>query len=289
MTSEQIEVMHIMATCPTVRKAISKELFSKYDRVYPFTTESIRYYMKDLSNKSVLSVASSGDHAIEAYAHGAKSVDTFDLNVFTNYYQELKIEALKQLSFEEFHSMFTNEGHGENDEETFDIFNKIRNQLSKKTIEIFEYIIKTYVYDNDMLNNYMFFTKAKDDECKRRLDYFDEKKYYEVQKMLQGKTTTYINTNLLNLCEQLNKKYDYIFLSNISSYIRDIDVMISILKELKEFLKKDGVIYFGYVYGDDDFALNQRYEELDNISHEVVPSAKRLDIYTKDLVYKLKK
>ena len=43
-----------------------KELFQKFDTTYLFTTENIAGYMPPLKDKTVLTVASSGDHFLNA-------------------------------------------------------------------------------------------------------------------------------------------------------------------------------------------------------------------------------
>ena len=60
-------------------------ILNHFDRLYPFTTENISGYFKekDIKNKSILTVGSSGDQAINAFAMGAKEVTIFDINPFT--------------------------------------------------------------------------------------------------------------------------------------------------------------------------------------------------------------
>ena len=287
MPSELLEISQLIALDPTYIRQRNDGLFTKYDRIYPFTTESIKYYMDDLTDKDVLAVAASGDHAIESFYHGANSVDTFDINLLTNYYQELKIEAMKRLSYEEFFKLFTDEGYGINDDEALKIYEKVRPYLNDKTQYLFDYILNKYIFDNDLLNINLFFATSPKDQYDIRLNYFDIDSYYEHQKSLQGKDVNFINTDIINLDKRLNKKYDVMFLSNISSYITDINVMINILKRLKKHLTENGTIYFSYIYGDDDFELDNKYYSLKNVSYDTVPCAR--DYESVDKVYKLKK
>ena len=289
MASEQLEITELITMDPVYIRSRKDGLFTQYDRIYPFTTESIKHYMGNLEGKDVLAVAASGDHAIESFGHGANSVDTFDVNKLTSYYQNLKIEGMKHLSYEEFFKLFTDEGYGINDDEALKIFNKLRPYLDDKTIEVFEYVLNNYIYDNDLLNTNLFFATSSNDEYNQRLDYFNEEDYYQHQESLQDKSVSFINTDIVDLPSKLDKLYDVMYLSNISSYVTDIKVMISILKDLKKHLTKDGMIYFSYIYGDDEFELNDKYYKLKNITCDEVPCARDLDENLKDKVYMLKK
>ena len=70
--------------------------------LYPFTNENIGAYFSklDFKDKSVLTVTSSGDHIINSILMGAKEVDAFDVNPLAKHYSELKIAAIKSLTFE---------------------------------------------------------------------------------------------------------------------------------------------------------------------------------------------
>lgn len=72
--------------------------------LYPFTTENLAGYLGriNFSGKSVLTVHGSGDHALNAFFLGAKSVASFDVNARTSYFSELKFAALKTLDRREF-------------------------------------------------------------------------------------------------------------------------------------------------------------------------------------------
>ena len=82
--------------------------FGEYSRLYLFTTENIKGYLKhfDVTNKNVLAPTSSGDHAFESILKGAKSVDMFDINKYSKYMVKLKIAAIKALERGEFLEYF---------------------------------------------------------------------------------------------------------------------------------------------------------------------------------------
>ena len=80
----------------------------KYTPMYVYGTEQIsNYYSKlDLKDKTVLTIAGSGDQAINALYFGAKEVTCFDINLLTGYFINLKITALKYLTYKEFLTYF---------------------------------------------------------------------------------------------------------------------------------------------------------------------------------------
>ena len=76
----------------------------RFNSIYPFTTENIAGYMKglDLVNKRVICVTGSGDHVLNIVLLGCKNILTFDVNPLTKYYMDLKLSAIKYLSYKEF-------------------------------------------------------------------------------------------------------------------------------------------------------------------------------------------
>ena len=59
----------------------------RFSWIYPFTTENINGYidMFDLKDKSLFTVGSSGDQAINAILKGCKDITVLDINPFTKY------------------------------------------------------------------------------------------------------------------------------------------------------------------------------------------------------------
>ena len=76
----------------------------RFNSIYPFTSENIAGYMKDLdlTGKKVITVTGSTDHILNAILQGATEITTFDINPLTKPYMDLKISALKNLSYEDF-------------------------------------------------------------------------------------------------------------------------------------------------------------------------------------------
>ena len=74
--------------------------FSKYDKIYYSTNESLDKILKDIDikDKKVLSVQASGDQPLYFSYKGAKQVDTFDINKLTFYNYILRIWFIRYLN-----------------------------------------------------------------------------------------------------------------------------------------------------------------------------------------------
>ena len=80
----------------------------EFDEIYPFTTENIAGYINkfDLNNKSLLTLGSSSDQAINAIMSGCKDISIIDICPFTKFYFYLKKAAILSLNYDEFLSFF---------------------------------------------------------------------------------------------------------------------------------------------------------------------------------------
>lgn len=89
-------------------KEIDVKNFNNLSPIYSFTTENIARYFEylDFKNKTVLTVAASGDHIINAFYKGANKVYGFDINYIALIFTELKLVALQNLEYEEFLHFF---------------------------------------------------------------------------------------------------------------------------------------------------------------------------------------
>lgn len=81
------------------------DTFKKYGKIYLNTTENIKGILEgmNLKDRKVLSVAGSGDQALNAYFLGAEVVTLFDINPLAFAQAELKFTAAQKLDYEEFY------------------------------------------------------------------------------------------------------------------------------------------------------------------------------------------
>ena len=238
----------------------------RFSSIYSFTTENIAGYMYelDLSNKSVITVTGSSDHIINAILKGCTDITTFDINPLSKYYMDLKISAIKELSYDEFLDFLL---YDTNKSFSYDIINKLDmnndsktfwlNELSKndnnglKMKESGLFNLKYFDIEN-IINSNLYINKENYDIIKDRL------KYVKIK---------FLESNLKDL--KINKNYDYMFLSNISDYL-DIMYDNNSLMEYKElifkFLKKVKVIYFAYIY---DIGKKDKRSPIDDIENVI--------------------
>lgn len=88
----------------------SHDLLSKSLALYEFTTENIAEYLPllDASGKRCLTIAASGDQAINLLMAGAKEVTTFDSSLAAGEVTWLKIQALSDLDWADRHDFSRN-------------------------------------------------------------------------------------------------------------------------------------------------------------------------------------
>lgn len=234
-------------------KVSTNRKYKKYSRLYSFTTENIKEYYKyiNFKNKKVLTVSASGDHAINALLEGAALVDTFDINMFSKYYSELKYIGLKTLNYDEFIEYFTIN----NNPFDYKTFTKLKDNLSNNTFMFFEGLYRHFDYNGNKFRNSDIFNNLYDiKELKVSYNKYLNKNYYKEAKE-KIKEINFTCTTFIDLNKYLDKKYDILLLSNISDYIKDIfkenyleRYKLFIEDYLSNLLNSNGVIVLAYIY-----------------------------------------
>lgn len=121
----------------------SSKIFNNCYSVYAQTNENLNYYGLleqelglDMVGKDILVPTASGDHALNAIFYGANSVETFDINVLSFYFYDLKETALKFLPRQIFINFFTDKILDE------EIYRSISEFLLPNTKEFFDAVIE---------------------------------------------------------------------------------------------------------------------------------------------------
>lgn len=234
--------------------------FSKYSQIYSFTTENIDWcYQKfDFNNKSVLAVTASWDHIINAYLLWANNVTWFDINVLAKYWSELKIEAIKFFSYEEFLDFFM---RWKENVLSYNSYLKFRSLLSFNSRVFFDLLYKYYSYDGQKIRESALFNNLYDiPEVKVINNYYlrNEINYNLAKSILTNSKPAYIVNTIENLF--FNKKFDLIFLSNIADYSHKmfpwdnylVEFKIQIIDKLFWFLSPNWILVFAYMYYSDN-------------------------------------
>lgn len=241
-------------------------VFGNYSRLYTVTTENIYGFLSkyDLRNKSVLTVAGSGDQRLNALLMGAKEVTCFDINPVSELQLKLKDAAIKTFSLEEFIPFFgidynyCRDLNAILDKKQFD---RLRPILDEQTINFFDCVINGL--EMSPLN--IYYNIEEYEVMQKVNNYFDKKLYKKLQKILNTQEVDFFESDITELPDKLDgKKYDFILLSNISDYIHQIYYDDSLRKykrlieRLKLNLNDNGIMQIGYVYS--------KYEKCDDVS-----------------------
>ena len=220
----------------------------RFNSIYLFTTENIAGYMNDLdlTNQKIITVTGSSDHIINAILKGCTNITTFDINPIAKYYMDLKLAAIKYLSYNEFLNFVLYDT-----DESFDyeIIKKLDMDSESKSFWLNE--LSKNEYDGlKMKHSNLFNLKYFD--CQNKINcnlYLNEKNYVIIKKRIEKVQINFIYSNIVDL--KIDEEYDYMFLSNISDYINTLykeDYLINYKKLIFKFLEKVKVIYFAYIY-----------------------------------------
>lgn len=251
----------------------------RFNSIYLFTTENIAGYMKDLNlhNKKVITVTGSGDHVINAVLKGARKITTFDVNPLTKYYLDLKLAAIKYLSLDEFKELLLYENKNSF---AYEVIKKLdMNKESKKfwldSLEKFNQ--SGLLLRKSTLFNTKYFDASR--KIKENL-YLNEENYAIVKDNLKDVDIEFIEKNIKDL--ELNEEYDYMFLSNISDYLKDIyeeNYLDKYQELISNFKTKVKNIYFAYVY---DFGNDNSRSDIDkfDLVVEKFGKIKKIEIST---------
>ncbi len=80
----------------------------RFSAIYPFTTENIKAYLSlfNLKDKSLFTVGSSGDQALNAILSGSNDITVFDICPFAREYFYLKRAAIQTFTMDDFLRFF---------------------------------------------------------------------------------------------------------------------------------------------------------------------------------------
>ena len=200
----------------------------RFNNIYPFTTENIAGYMNDLdlTNKKIITVTGSSDHIINAILKGSTNITTFDINPLTKYYMDLKLSAIRELSFEVFLKILLNYNNSSLDKDI--ILNLNMNKESK------EFWIKQYTLYKNGVNL-------------KQSSLFNTKYFNPQSKIWQN---LYLEKSISNISDYLNKLFEKNSLINYN-------------KLLTSYLNYVKYIYFAYLY---DIGNSNPRSEIDDLN-----------------------
>lgn len=202
-----------------IKKADSKITnFSSLEETYFFTNEDMHLYRKeDLKDKRVLTVTSSGDHALNSIINGAKIIDSFDINLYSKYISALKIAMIKRYNYHEFYKkvewIILNKNFRHNEKTS--IIEDIKDFLTLDEYKFLSYLDSVFIKDHNAFYNIINLSVINN------LNRYEKQKDYKIlKKNLKDVNITYYDCDVLDINKELNyNKYDVIYMSNVLEHI----------------------------------------------------------------------
>lgn len=222
--------------------------------IYPFSNENLdeTFSIFNPKEKSVLTVGSSGDQVIWALAKGANKVTLIDANPMSLAYTELKLSAIKNLTYEEYIKMF--------DPNYFlnpIMYAKVSHDLSSQVREFWDFIFSNTSLKYELQNN-----RNKLFQSVRGMNYrsmnnsslfMPSEIFNNAKENLGNCEIDFKCAEIQDFARTIDDKYDIMLLSNISDYVRGASVMFPQVFALSNYLTDDGVIELNY-----DFDKNRK-------------------------------
>lgn len=249
-----LEILKEYITMPFKTDCIYSNLtsFSNVGSVWQWTNEPLsKYFINDLDNKKVLSVTAGGDHILHAALLGSKDITGFDINIFSKYFASLKIAMIKYYNFYDFDRK--SKVLFQNNLRYLKEINDVIYTLSDEEIEFFMMIEEVFEKYKDIKNySWRLGTHLLMEYgiCNTSyLLYYNADNYIKLRNNLSDCDIKFVDYSLEDVIRYDKNKYDAIFLSNILNCIEKKNLMVPVIRLLKNNLNLNGIIY--------DYSLNE--------------------------------
>ena len=233
------------------------------NKINPFTTENIDGYLKyfNLKAKSLLTVGSSSDQVLNAFYLGCRDITLLDTNPYIEEYFYLKKSAITTLDYKEFFKFLS---FGRNiflKSKTLNkkVFQEVINNIEKKDSKEFWDNLLEFSTPKKIKSKLFTSDNIKIPVLKKYNTYLKNEESYE---FLRGKIKnlkpTFIQADIY--AYSLERNYDNILLSNISSYYNPEDTE-KLYNQLKEHLNENGQMLKNYFYSNESKIEEQKISE----------------------------
>lgn len=247
---------------------------SDFFQLYSFTTENINGYMHffELKDKTLLTVGSSSDQAINATLARCSDITVCDICPLTKYFYYLKLASLLVLNREDFLNFLCKK---QCDMEcnrhllSKSIFNRVKNTL--KSLDYESYYIWEYLFSNyDKKDIEKLFREDINDlasiiYCNRYLK--NDYNYNHARETVMNSSIDFITEDITKL--YTNKSFDNIWLSNVAHYLysQGIDSMI---RNCSRMLNDNGKMLLCYFWNTSMTIKGFPIEQLSSIESEQI-------------------
>jgi hypothetical protein len=192
--------------------------------IYPFTTENLAGYFPFLkiNGKTILTVSGSGDQVLNAMYFGAKQIDAFDINLLSSLYTELKLQALRFLSYDDFLSYFSfvSDNRQVLSRRLYDKFSDSISSSAKYVFDLFYQAFNDRGYE--MRNSHLFYNRPPVDHQSAVYNEYlqNPDKYLQTRNNSGASIYRWLQSDIMELKHILEPaaRYDVILLSNIADY-----------------------------------------------------------------------
>lgn len=226
-----------------------------FEKIYPFTTENINGYIRnfDLSNKSLLTVGSSGDQIINASFFDCSKYSVIDICPYTKFYFYLKKAALITLSYDEFLCFFCYLDYPKMFEENEMAFNLESFEKLKPILKLLDY--DSFVFWDNLFSLYSpliirtTFFNSDEEKIKvlKEINLYlkDEVLFDKAKILIKDVNPDFIIGDIFEV--NISDKYDNIFLSNLGSFY-DVLKLRELVNKLNFNLNDNGKMLLCYLY-----------------------------------------
>lgn len=227
-----------------------------FSKIYPFATENISEYIGffDLDGKSLLTVGSSGDQAINAILNGAKEVTEIDIQPFAKYYYYLKMASILCFDMQDFINFmkffnFFDKMHQEQGNNCFskEKFDRVKDTLKVLNGESYEFWNNLFImFDSITIRKGLFYSDNRTAVLKKCNVYLsDSTCYEEARKRIQIVEPKFIHQDVVDC--NLPEKFDNIWLSNVAGYLNPKRKTL-LFNKIADNLNPDGQLLMEYLY-----------------------------------------
>ena len=238
------------------QKSVPLHTRESFFKIFPFATENIAEYIKlfNLDNKSLLTVGSSGDQAINAILCGATNITEVDINPFAKYYYYLKMASIlcldmpTFLEFLKYHNYFDTSQESENNQvfskSTFDKISDTLRSIDSDSYEFWNTLFSEF--GSIRIRNGLFHADNRSAVLKKCNLYLSSHLLFdETKSKIRRVTPNFVTSDIC--AYDTDEKYDNIWLSNLASSLKPRN-RILLLNHLSKNLNSDGQILMEYLY-----------------------------------------
>lgn len=250
--------------------------FCEYGPVFSNTCENLSEVENILNynNKSVLVPLSSGDQYLFSIYKNASKVTTYDINKLTKYYANLKIACIKKMeNLNDYLKFLITDKYNLFDSKK-ELIYKVLDNLDKDDL----YFWKNYLLKASKIQMKKLITNKTNrfdiDYVKCGIPFLCSDTEYKIlrNKLLNNSEINFINTDLYDISDKLDEKFDVIDLSNIISTDIcnnlyddiydgiDINWEYVLKNEIIPFLNSNGSLIIDYAYETDSRKYYQLFE-----------------------------